>query len=697
MSDGAREMPRIRVQQSDGGLRVLDEERLCEDLLRAVERSGDGDLVVCREVIAVVRLAAASRLMRRMAAGEAEPFLETGALGSLVEQALVEMGRAPLAKAYILQRDARHRARAAVAFDPAEPGPGGNLPVVRDGSGATPWDQARIAAALVREAELPQEIAQEVARRVQRRVFDAGLRRLTSSLVRAFVDNELGAMGLEEALARQKPVGIPRHDLREALDHVDPTRLGPRLGGEVLRRFALEDVLGPESALWHQGGDLSVEDLGAPQCPLSLALPAELLIRGAVSARTPFELLDGLAPLLAWPSQSLVLEDLEPAFAALGRGGKAERALEQFLLSASALGRATGRELELASPGGRGGRWTAGLLAAQARLLQAGHTPPRLWLDGAQLAAALARDGELAGPVDELLAAGRLAAVWGGESAAAERQVGPGLRRKGRERGAVACGGAVALNLPRLAREAGSWREERFLEGLVQALRRAVQAISELATFQAGFEPARGWARPRLQYAVAPIGLWEALRILGDGELRADQGARILGFLAEAIVRFGREQHLAIHLDGSLGLAATGRLARLDQRRGGDEQPRLFEDLPMPEGETLSRRYAAGLLPPAALRASLGTSLDDAAAFLDRLLVGVRCGALLASGERESGRLGAASGPAGGQGPWRGPQLALWDRFTALRKQNWTPDPETEAQPTPSQAAPDALERTLFD
>ena len=141
------------------------------------------------------------------------------------------------------------------------------MPWVRDGAGTSPWNPARIVAALMEEADLPREIAEEVAERVEARVFDSGLRRLSTSLIREFVDNELMAMGLETALHRQEPVGIPRHDLRELLTRprprvagsgfgaagrsddadrwgADPPGLDGALAEALLSRYSLADVFG---------------------------------------------------------------------------------------------------------------------------------------------------------------------------------------------------------------------------------------------------------------------------------------------------------------------------------------------------------------------------------------------------------------------------------------------------------------------
>ncbi len=699
---GPEKQPPILIQLRGGNLAPLDSARLQESLQLALSSVPMEDPLLPNEVVSVVRLAANNRLQRRFAQGEAAPFLTASGLGELVEEALMQMGHVAVARAYILQRDRRARARAAleVVVSDSDPRSSGRMPMVRDGSGTTPWNLTRIVSALMREAELPQEIAGEVARRVEKRVFDAGLRRLSSSLIRAFVDNELGAMGLEEALKRQEPVGIPRHDLREVFRNPrafdigsDPVRAGgvvSRIGGELLRRYALEDILDAEITDLQKTGALEVESLGAPHRPLVLAIPVELLLRGAPSVSTPMELLGAVAPLLANTSQGIVLEDLQSALGGIGRGARAAAILREFLLACSAMIEATGRTLDISSPGGRGERWAAVLLREASGLLHLGTQLPRLFLDVSELEGALMRDPELLDGIEALLAAGRLVPVWHGGG---DRYVGPGCRRKGRERGALTCGGSVSLNLPRLARAAGSWREERFLEQIVELLHKAVRALGNLAAFQAK----NGDAGPvhlksRTQYSVTPVGLLQALRILGDGELRADQGARILGLMAEAAARFGREQNLDVRLDSAFGSGASARFARSDGALDHNRQERLFSDLPTPEGERVAH-YSLGFCGGAAglgehSRPLAPSSAPDrsqpAADFLARLLVGVRSGAL-------NTLENPVHGPVDGEGPPVRPHLALWRRFDAMRSEHLEHSPLASSTP-----APDPSDGSLF-
>ncbi|MDP6408760.1 MAG: hypothetical protein QGI46_05240, partial [Planctomycetota bacterium] len=312
-------------------------------------------------------------------------------------------------------------------------------------------------------------------------------------------------------------------------------------------------------------------------------VPAELIAGSGRGAGAAFELLDELAPLSGSVSRGIVLEGAGPLLQPLVRGRRErERAGEElsplatWLCALRALGHARALHLDLSLIGARSPGLIARVVEALAEL-ERGLPPgpsPRLFLERDELHALLAHDEGVRPLLESLLAAGLVLPTWAG---AGERISGPGCRRRVRERGALACGGAVALNLPRLARAAGPWREDAMLESLAATVERAVDALARLAGFQREQCHARsGGARGRLSYALAPVGLLEALRLLGDGEPQPDQGARVLGLCAEAARRFGATRGLAVVLSPFFGARAGARFARLDAQRPRLVQSTLF-------------------------------------------------------------------------------------------------------------------------
>ena len=126
-------------------------------------------------------------------------------------------------------------------------------------SRSAPWDRERLALSLMRDRYLESSLSREVARSAERRLVAMGMRHLTSRLVAALCENECRMRGLRGDPLRSEQVGIGRRQLRAWLggecmpgggaDHAPPA-LGepgqdprPVLGGELLARFALEEVL----------------------------------------------------------------------------------------------------------------------------------------------------------------------------------------------------------------------------------------------------------------------------------------------------------------------------------------------------------------------------------------------------------------------------------------------------------------------
>lgn len=619
-SGGVRSLPvdaRIHaVRKRDGRLVPFDLSKISAAIAKAMQAVNESDDGFAMEVAGVVELALNSR---HNSGTGAVPSIEE--VQDCVENVLVELGRAKVAKAYILYRDMRTRSRDALKVShPAGGRRNTGDPAVRvqESEGTSPWSKGRIVAALMGEANLPREVASDVAARVEERVFHSGRRRISTGLIRELVDNELMDMGLTRALRRQAALGLPRHDFMRILagealtpwEHESFAELrpgvapnyvsGPRalevsttraVCSEIVRRYALEDVLSDGLAELHLAGDLSVEDLGAAQLPLWIGVPSELILGGQPDAGGAFQLLDELADAARGASVGVVLEDPAAALAPLLRATRpgSSTGLSAWLAALRAMARASGRHIDLGSIGIKSRGFLARLVLEMAAEVPSVFAP-RLFVTNEELAGLLPSPNntvegalEIEAATNALLAAGRLVPTWSGERQFAA----PGCRRGPRERGVLACGGAVALNLPRLARRSGAWRENRMLEELASLVQAALEAARSITAFQrrARHGGHGGFARMRTSFALAPVGLAEALFVLGDGRIDPDQGARLLGFLSEAAHRYSRPGDPEIVVSSLFGERAAARLAWLDaaNMRGGHElgtidQHALFEE-----------------------------------------------------------------------------------------------------------------------
>ncbi|MEW6072080.1 MAG: ATP cone domain-containing protein [Planctomycetota bacterium] len=675
-----------RVQKRDGREVPFDAGKIRAAVSAALAAVGASDPDFAAEVAGVVELA-----LHEEAAGDAEcavPHIEH--IQDLVEKALMELGAPEAAKAYILYRDRRARIREALQVHAGEVPRQGSMRV-REMEGVSPWSKGRIVAGLMEEAELPRPAAEEVAAAVEARVFSSGLRRITTSLVRELVLSELFERGWTRALRRQGLVGLARPALRGVLagHPLAPWREAPEAGamgpavrdlvaGEILARYALEDVLPEDAAELHRLGDLSVEGLESPHLPLSLSVEAELLAAGGDPLTDAFALLDEVARRARGVSRVLVLEEPGTALAPLLRATRrgSPLGLAAWLGGLKAVARGAGVAIDLACRGARFPSFTSRLVEELGEL-PADPFAPRLFLEGHELEEVLGGRPDLAGVLDRLLAEGSLIPTWGEEE---ERFAGPGCHRRHRERGALACGGAVALNLPRLARRAGSWREEIVQVGLAELVQASLALARSLESFQrAPFGQALAGLRARVSYAIVPVGLREALFALGDGAIDADQGARLLGLLAEAARRFSLGGAATVSPCPFFGEGAAARFAWIDgraARAAGARQGLLFGAA---EAGEAPRPYSTGFaLSPAAERALPRAAGRAEAEVLKTLPVGALsfAGLPLSPGVEEPH-----------------PHLAAWRRFE-VRRRAQAGELSLELFPVPPPAGAPALAST---
>lgn len=619
-------MSPTRIAKRDGREVPFDEEKIRSAVARAQAAVGEEDTHLSTEVSTLVRMALD---LRRGEDGERFDVPGIEEIQDLVERALIELGRAQVAKAYIVYRDRRAQVRDALVVHRAGSAARTGDVTVEDRETLSRWNKSRIVVALMGEAELPRGVAEKVAARVEARVFALGQRRVSTGLVRELVDGELAELGLEAALRRQTSIGVPLHDLRgilgQAEEAPDPRQaasaeqlsaagLESRVSAEVLRRHALFEMLPREVVERHRAGDLEVVGLESLMRPLWLSVPCELwLSRSEVAAADAFALLDPLARALRAVGRGVVLEDPTALIAALtarARGAHGEELLGQWLAALAALARAAGRRVDLSGLEGADARSPRRLQALSRVILALDAAAenawlPRLFVDERALEALFfERDPARDAALERLLGSGRLIPTW---AAPGERNVAPGCVRAEGERGALACGAALALNLPRLALRAGPWREDRLLERAAELVATGAEALAAVAALQQRTRPGGEYAgvRARASFALAPVGLREALAWLGDGEVRPEQGARILGFLGDHLRRLSQQHRASFVLTPFFGAGAAERFARLDRSAPQRAQRQLFgpgqepsPDSPYGEGWRLSP--APGFVPWAA-------------------------------------------------------------------------------------------------
>jgi hypothetical protein len=620
------------------------------------------------------------------------PVVAVAEIDELVERVLRETGRLGAAREYAAIRDQRVRARReievlrdvkAADVKPRDvkgrdvKGGGG---VRAYGAQSQPWSKGKIVEALQMEAELPREIAEAVASAVEARVFASGYRRVSTGLLRELVDNELFTRGLETHLRRQTLVGLPKHDLREALrtgffrsgtrahapGSTEPWvawtgRLEDRIARHVLGKFTLEEVLTPRLADRHLSGDLSFDGLDTPHRAVAGAVRLTAAFQragcgspgldGAGAPAAAFEdVLDFLRAAAASYGDAvggtLVLWDWEGLLTRFARGARRGRLTEMAAraLRAVASGRgAPGAVLALDA----NGPWAEAFADAAASLPPPADRP-RLVLTNTRGGVALpeAFAAEAASVKPDAARQGFVASSFGGGDGLTA--LGPGLRVDLGARGAVpelvTTHAAAILNLPRLAYLAGAYNEGRVLELAVDLVDDAVEGLCQLDRFRAETRESRAASSPfgldaRPALAVGVVGLRECVRFVHEGVVEPLFARELVQAIVERTRAVAATRQVPVFFDPWFPTAARGGFEALDaeQHRASEH----FSDgdrVCYSEGATLSPVSGqapgaaegealvgvdAGVLPP---RASLSELFDFAAAFERARGTGPRAG-----------------------------------------------------------------------
>ena len=260
-----------QVKKRDGRLVTFDESKIADAIFRAAQAVGGEDRSLAEELAGVVTL-----FLQRGQNGN-EPSIE--GIQDMVEKVLIETGHARTAKAYILYREKRTRLRESLTVrkELQQERNTTDLSLFVDAGTRdelTGWDKSKIAAALETEADVPSEVASEIASAVEKRVFASGLTRISTSLIRELVDNELFERGYEGKLEKQAVVGMPKFDLDQlifskSMENSNITTNNPEainlsIAETTLKQYALQEVFSKEVADAHLKGVVHLHDLGYP-------------------------------------------------------------------------------------------------------------------------------------------------------------------------------------------------------------------------------------------------------------------------------------------------------------------------------------------------------------------------------------------------------------------------------------------------
>lgn len=266
---GVKEYPFRKVQKRSGELADFDITKISSAIFNAARSVGGEDFSRAQWL--------AERVVELLFNQRGQHIPTVDEIGDAVEKVLIEHGHAQTAKAFILKREERARARRrhAVQIKPSIGGKGDTtefaLFVRSSDDTIRQWDRSRISRALVREAGIDAEVAEEIAREVEEGIINSGVKRVTSSLVRELVNAKLVERGLEEARRRHARLGVPLSDVENLILYKNrenantphnPEATNMTLAEWTLKQFALSSVFDPDIADAHTWGDIHLHDLG---------------------------------------------------------------------------------------------------------------------------------------------------------------------------------------------------------------------------------------------------------------------------------------------------------------------------------------------------------------------------------------------------------------------------------------------------
>ncbi|MEM4699408.1 MAG: anaerobic ribonucleoside-triphosphate reductase [Candidatus Nezhaarchaeales archaeon] len=128
-----------------------------------------------------------------------------------------------------------------------------------------PFNRNKIVESLENEARVPKKLANEIAREAEERILKLNIKYLTAPLIRELVNAILIEKGLEDYRHSLTRLGLPVHDVSEAIKAASklscPQLLYKRASESILAEFMLLKALPRHVGDAHMSGDLHLCDL----------------------------------------------------------------------------------------------------------------------------------------------------------------------------------------------------------------------------------------------------------------------------------------------------------------------------------------------------------------------------------------------------------------------------------------------------
>ncbi len=259
------------VLKRDGRTVSFDKAKISDAIFKAAKAVGGEDRMTADEIASAVTLFLRKQFLSQ------KPSIEQ--IQDAVEKVLIETGHAKTAKAYILYREKRARAREELCVRKKIRHNNNSTdmalmvtPLTKDE--ILSWDKSKVAQALQKEAGLGSQLANEIASVVERKLVSSNMTHISTSLIRELVDNELFTRGLSSTLKKQTTIGMPAYDLETLIfsksnenaniNSNNPEAINLSIAETILKQYALERIFSQDIAESHMKGEIHLHDLGYP-------------------------------------------------------------------------------------------------------------------------------------------------------------------------------------------------------------------------------------------------------------------------------------------------------------------------------------------------------------------------------------------------------------------------------------------------
>ncbi|MDD5687221.1 MAG: anaerobic ribonucleoside-triphosphate reductase [Elusimicrobia bacterium] len=259
------------VKKEDERLEPFDYKKVIASVTRASKEGGSEN----KEVIMRIAGKISKFLKANYLPGET---ITTQTLSDAIEKVLVEEKFEQTFQAYQRRRveknEMRKRIRIAKRKDKSDTTDLSLLVQAEVEEETSLWDKNKIADALVKEAGISHIDARKIAHDVEKRLISSGVDKITTSLLREMVDNELLTAGYASKIKKQMSLGIPTYNLEQIIfskgkensniaEH-NPEAINLAIAEITLKQYSLNNIFSRDVADAHLDARIHLHDLGYP-------------------------------------------------------------------------------------------------------------------------------------------------------------------------------------------------------------------------------------------------------------------------------------------------------------------------------------------------------------------------------------------------------------------------------------------------